>query len=120
MSKKVLIDCDPGIDDAMAIFFAVISTIMLNYVATGIIAFLLAPDRFAELIEGSNNIGTKPIPPSGQEIAWFVAAWCGLLLVATVLSAQGPGDPQTLAARVQQRLATIKDFSGTFQLALSR
>jgi len=44
----------------------VISTIMLNYVATGIIAFLLAPDRFAELIEGSNNIGTKPIPPSGQ------------------------------------------------------
>jgi ABC-type uncharacterized transport system permease subunit len=44
----------------------VISTIMLNYVATGIIAFLLAPDRFAELIQGSNNIGTKPIPPSGQ------------------------------------------------------
>lgn len=44
----------------------VISTIMLNYVATGIIAFLLAPDRFAQLIQGSNNIGTKPIPPSGQ------------------------------------------------------
>lgn len=44
----------------------VISTIMLNYVATGIIAFLLAPDKFAELVAGSNNIGTKPIPPSGQ------------------------------------------------------
>lgn len=44
----------------------VISTIMLNYIATGIIAFLLAPDRFAVLTEGSNNIGTKPIPPSGQ------------------------------------------------------
>ena len=44
----------------------VISTIMLNYVATGIIAFLLAPERFAVLTEGSNNIGTSPIPPSGQ------------------------------------------------------
>ena len=44
----------------------VISTIMLNYVATGVIAFLLAPDRFAVLTEGSNNIGTPPIPPSGQ------------------------------------------------------
>ena len=44
----------------------VISTIMLNSVATGIIAFLLAPDRFAEMIEGSNNIGTTPIGPSGQ------------------------------------------------------
>ena len=34
----------------------VISTIMLNYVATGIIAFLLAPDRFAELIGLSDHI----------------------------------------------------------------
>ncbi len=44
----------------------VISTIMLNYVATGVIAFLLTTDRFAVMTEGSNNIGTQPIPPSGQ------------------------------------------------------
>ena len=44
----------------------VISTIMLNYVATGIIAYLLAAGRFAQTVPGSNNIGTKPIPPSGQ------------------------------------------------------
>jgi len=43
----------------------VISTIMLNAVATGIIAFLLAPGRLAEQVEGSNNIRTAPIPPSG-------------------------------------------------------
>jgi ABC-type uncharacterized transport system permease subunit len=44
----------------------VISTIMLNYIATGVIAYLLAPDKFAESVAGSNNIGTAPIPPSGQ------------------------------------------------------
>jgi general nucleoside transport system permease protein len=44
----------------------VISTIMLNFIATGIIAFLLSPDWFAVSIAGSNNIGTPPIPPSGQ------------------------------------------------------
>ncbi|MCI0690069.1 MAG: ABC transporter permease [Sporichthyaceae bacterium] len=44
----------------------VISTIMLNFVATGLIAWLLHVDRLAEPIAGSNNIGTKPIPASGQ------------------------------------------------------
>jgi general nucleoside transport system permease protein len=44
----------------------VISTIMLNFVATGIIAYLLAPGRLAVTTQGSNNIGTKEIPPSGQ------------------------------------------------------
>jgi simple sugar transport system permease protein len=44
----------------------VISTIMLNYVATGIIAYLLAEGRFGVLAQGSNNIGTPPIPASGQ------------------------------------------------------
>ena len=43
----------------------VISTIMLNAVATGIIAYLLAPGRLAEQVEGSNNIRTTPIPASG-------------------------------------------------------
>jgi simple sugar transport system permease protein len=44
----------------------VISTIMLNFIATGIVAYLLAPGRLAESTEGSNNISTTPIPPSGQ------------------------------------------------------
>jgi simple sugar transport system permease protein len=44
----------------------VISTIMLNFVATGLIAYLLAPGRLAVTTQGSNNLGTKPIPESGQ------------------------------------------------------
>ena len=43
----------------------VISTIMLNFIATGIIAFLLNPARLAVQL-GPNNIGTKPISPSGR------------------------------------------------------
>lgn len=44
----------------------VISTIMLNFIATGVVAWLLHPDRLAVPIAGSNNIGTRPIPESGQ------------------------------------------------------
>jgi simple sugar transport system permease protein len=43
----------------------VISTIMLNFIATGIIAFLLNPARLAVQL-GPNNIGTKPISSSGR------------------------------------------------------
>ena len=43
----------------------VISTIMLNFIATGLVAWLLNTDRFAVQI-GPNDIATKPIPPSGQ------------------------------------------------------
>ncbi|MDA2812142.1 ABC transporter permease [Nocardiopsis sp. RSe5-2] len=42
----------------------VISTIMLNAIATGITAYLLSTDRLAVEI-GVNNIGTSPIPASG-------------------------------------------------------
>ncbi|MDA0566891.1 ABC transporter permease [Streptomonospora sp. S1-112] len=42
----------------------VISTIMLNAVATGITAYLLNTDRLAVQIS-TNNIGTHPIPESG-------------------------------------------------------
>lgn len=42
----------------------VISTIMLNAIATGLIAFLLR--KVAVPVAGSNNIGTKPIKESGQ------------------------------------------------------
>src|SRR3954452_19295281 len=44
----------------------VISTIMLNFIATGLIAYLLTPGRLAVTTTGSNNIGTKEIPPSGR------------------------------------------------------
>ncbi|MDN5858036.1 MAG: ABC transporter permease [Pseudonocardia sp.] len=43
----------------------VISTIMLNAVATGVIAYLISPSAFG-VVEG-NNISTRPIAPSG----WF-------------------------------------------------
>ena len=42
----------------------VISTIMLNFIATSLIAYLLRKVQVP--ISGSNNIGTKPIPKSGQ------------------------------------------------------
>ena len=44
----------------------VISSIMLNFVATGIIAYLLNPARLAVSTQGSNNLTTKTIPPSGR------------------------------------------------------
>ncbi|MEV5413945.1 ABC transporter permease [Thermopolyspora sp. NPDC052614] len=42
----------------------VISTIMLNAIATGLGAWLLT--QWAVPVSGSNNIGTKPIPESGH------------------------------------------------------
>jgi ABC-type uncharacterized transport system permease subunit len=44
----------------------VISTIMLNFVAGGIVAYLLNPDRLA-VRQGSQLINTRPLPSS----AWF-------------------------------------------------
>jgi general nucleoside transport system permease protein len=44
----------------------VISTIMLNAIATGVIAYLLNPRRLADLRPGSNNVATPKIPESGQ------------------------------------------------------
>ena len=43
----------------------VISTIMLNFIAAGIIAFLLSPDKLGVRLD-LNNVGTKPIAHSGQ------------------------------------------------------
>lgn len=59
----------------------VISTIMLNVIATGIIAYLLTPERLAERAAGSNNIRTPLMPESawipsipigGQSVFGFV------------------------------------------------
>jgi ABC-type uncharacterized transport system permease subunit len=43
----------------------VISTIMLNFVATGLIAYLMRPSNLG-VRSGANDITTKPIPKSGQ------------------------------------------------------
>ncbi|GHE33948.1 ABC transporter permease [Streptosporangium violaceochromogenes] len=44
----------------------VISTIMLNAVATALGAWLLNRERLAVEVAGSNNIGTRPLGPSAQ------------------------------------------------------
>ena len=44
----------------------VISTIMLNFIATAVVAYLLTPGRLAESVAGSNNISTPPIPEAGR------------------------------------------------------
>jgi general nucleoside transport system permease protein len=43
----------------------VISTIMLNFIATGLIAYLMRPSNLG-VRSGANDITTKPIPKSGQ------------------------------------------------------
>nr|WP_307811947.1 ABC transporter permease [Sphaerisporangium rufum] len=68
----------------------VISTIMLNAIATGIGAWLLHPDRLAVPVSGSNNIGTRPIPASGQFpglalVPGTQAKVFGFVIVAAVL-----------------------------------
>ncbi|GAA2451215.1 ABC transporter permease [Actinomadura vinacea] len=44
----------------------VLSTIMLNAIATGLIAYLLNDQRLAEVRPGSNNVATAPVPESGR------------------------------------------------------
>ncbi|QXJ22127.1 ABC transporter permease [Actinomadura graeca] len=44
----------------------VLSTIMLNAIATGLIAYLLNDERLAEVRPGSNNVATPTIPPEGR------------------------------------------------------
>ncbi|WP_207929140.1 ABC transporter permease [Actinomadura sp. 6K520] len=44
----------------------VLSTIMLNAIATGLIAYLLNDQRLAEVRPGSNNVATPEIPEDGR------------------------------------------------------
>ncbi|MGQ0838336.1 ABC transporter permease [Actinokineospora sp.] len=44
----------------------VISTIMLNAIATYLVSYLLNPARLAQDVPGSNNISTRPITEGGQ------------------------------------------------------
>ncbi|GAA4211107.1 ABC transporter permease [Streptosporangium oxazolinicum] len=68
----------------------VISTIMLNAIATALGSWLLNKERLAVEIAGSNNIGTKPIGPSGQVpgleiIPGTQTKVFGLILLAVVM-----------------------------------
>jgi len=67
----------------------IISTIMLNYIATGIVAYMLQPGRLAEVVPGSNNIGTPEIPPSvripGISIPGATQPILGLGVIAIVV-----------------------------------
>ena len=63
----------------------VISTIMLNAIATSVIAFLLSPGRLAEL-DASGNVSTDLIPASGHffTIATKGGPLWGFLIVAVL------------------------------------
>ncbi|MET9063774.1 ABC transporter permease [Streptosporangium sandarakinum] len=68
----------------------VISTIMLNAIATALGAWLLNTDRLAVEVAGSNNIGTKPIPeaarvPGLEIIPGTGTKVFGLIILAVVM-----------------------------------
>ncbi len=68
----------------------VISTIMLNAIATALGAWLLNKERLAVEVAGSNNIGTKPIGPSGQVPGMEIIAGTqtkvfGLIILSVVM-----------------------------------
>ncbi|WP_440072579.1 ABC transporter permease [Streptosporangium sp. OZ121] len=68
----------------------VISTIMLNAIATALGAWLLNKERLAVEVAGSNNIGTKPIGPSGQVPGLEIVAGTqtkvfGLIILSVVM-----------------------------------
>ncbi|MEO7665356.1 MAG: ABC transporter permease [Candidatus Limnocylindrales bacterium] len=65
----------------------VISTIMLNAVASGIVAYLLSPDRLAQQAAGSNNVTTATIAESGwvPAIATPAGGINGLIVLAAAL-----------------------------------
>jgi ABC-type uncharacterized transport system permease subunit len=65
----------------------VISTIMLNVVATGLIAYLLSPQRLGGLAPGSNNVTTATIAESGwiPAIPTPAGGLNGLLVLAVLV-----------------------------------
>jgi general nucleoside transport system permease protein len=69
----------------------VISTIMLNFIATGIVAYLLTPSLLAAPVAGSNNIGTAPIPASGQVPGFAVIPGADVRVYGMVLLAVAVG-----------------------------
>jgi len=69
----------------------VISTIMLNYIGTAVIGYLLRPGRLAVSVAGSNNIGTRPIKASGQVPGISLVPGSDLQVYGLVVLAVGVG-----------------------------
>jgi ABC-type uncharacterized transport system permease subunit len=67
----------------------VISTIMLNFVAVGVIAYLIRPDTFGVL--RGNNISTQPIPPGGRFPGLSLGSGGTVFGMAFVVAALGVG-----------------------------
>ncbi|MEU4227932.1 ABC transporter permease [Nonomuraea sp. NPDC026600] len=67
----------------------VISTIALNFIAIGLISYLLVPGRLGADGGGGNNLGTAPLPPSLRDPGFTTVAhgatlyWTSLLALAT-------------------------------------
>ncbi|WP_433508700.1 ABC transporter permease [Nonomuraea sp. CA-143628] len=68
----------------------VISTIALNFIAIGLISFLLTPGRLGADGAGSNNLGTPPLPPSLRD-SGFIAVTHGATLYWSSLLALTAG-----------------------------
>lgn len=67
----------------------VISTIMLNAIATYLVSYLLNPARLAENVPGSNNISTRPITDGGRipgiEVEGSTSKVFGLVFLALLV-----------------------------------
>ena len=65
----------------------VISTIMLNAIATGVIAWLLSPERLGQIAPGSNNVTTATISETGwiPAIPTPAGGLNGLVILAVLL-----------------------------------
>ncbi|MGV9538706.1 ABC transporter permease [Streptosporangium sandarakinum] len=69
----------------------VISTIMLNAIATALGAWLLNTDRLAVEVAGSNNIGTKPIPEAARVPGLEIIPGTGTKVFGLILLAVAMG-----------------------------
>lgn len=67
----------------------VISTIMLNAIATYLVSYLLNPARLAQFDPGSNNIRTRPITEGGQvpgiDVSGSTSKIFGLVVLAALV-----------------------------------
>jgi ABC-type uncharacterized transport system permease subunit len=68
----------------------VISTIMLNFIATGLIAYLMRTSILGHRV-GSNDITTKPIPKSGQVGGLDLISGAGTKVYGLIFLAIGVG-----------------------------
>ena len=82
----------------------VISTIMLNAIATGLVAWLVLPAQFGQLVPGSNDLKTAPIGESGR--------------VPSFPAIPGPGSTQGIYGLVV--LAVLVGFGYWFLLGFTR